>query len=74
MREASDLEFAHNAHATTTKAELAQYYHQSLCSPPVVTIEKAIDNDQLKSFPGLEKALLKHLPMLSATVKGHMRK
>ena len=34
----------------------------------------AIENDQLSSFPGLEKALLKHLPMSSATIKGHMHK
>ena len=31
-------------------------------------------NDQLKSFPGLEKALLKHLPISAATIKGPMYK
>ena len=70
--QASEFEFAHNAHETTTKAELAKYHHQSLFSPPVVTITKAIKNYHLNSFPGLEKALLKHLPMSSATIKGHM--
>ena len=74
MKDAAEFEFAQNAHEITSKEELAQYYHQSVFSPPVVTTEKAIDNDQLKSFPGLEKALLKHLPTSSATIKGHMRK
>ena len=74
MKDAAEFEFAQNAHETTSKEELAQYYHQSLFSPPVVTTEKAIDNDQLKSFLGLEKALPKHLLRSSATIKGHMRK
>ena len=70
----SEFEFAQNNHATKTKAELAQFHHQSLFSPPTATIKKAIYNDQLKSFPGLEKALLKHLPISAATIKGHMYK
>ena len=73
-REASKFEFTQNAHATTTKEELAQYHHQSLFSPPITTIKKAIENEQLSSFPGLEKVLLKHLPMSSATIKEHMHK
>ena len=52
LREASEFGFAHNAYATTTKAELAQYHNQSLFSPPITIITKVIDNDQLKSFPG----------------------
>ena len=72
--EASEFEFAQKSHKTTTKAELAQYHHQSLFSPPVVTITNVIENDQLDSFPGLQKALLKHLPVSSATIKGHMHK
>ena len=74
MSEASEFEFSQNAHATTTKEEFGQYHHQSLFSPPIRTIKKAIENNQLSSFPGLEKALLKHLPMSSATIKGHMHK
>ena len=70
----SAFEFAQNNHATKTKAELAQFYHQSLFSPPTTTIKKAMYNDQLKSFPGLEKALLKHLPISAATIKEHMYK
>ena len=65
---ASEFEFTQNSHETTTKAELSQYHHQSLSSPPVVTITNAIENDQLNSFPGLEKALLKHLLVSSATI------
>ena len=74
MSVASEFEFTQNAHETTPKAEVAQYHHHYLFSPPITTIKKAIENDQLKSFPGLEKALLKHLPMSSATMKGHMHK
>ena len=40
----------------------------------MVTIPKAIDNDQLKTFPGLEQSLLEHLTTSTATVKGHMHK
>ena len=72
--EVSEFEFAKNPHETTTKAELAQYHHPSLFSPPVVTIINAIENDQLDYFPGLEKALLKHLPVSPATIKGRMQK
>ena len=75
--EASEFEFAQNAHETTTKAELAQYHHQSLFSTLVVTITNAIENDQINSFLGLEKALLKYLPVppvSSAMIKGHMHK
>ena len=43
--EASEFEFAQNAHKTTTKAELFQYHYQSLFSPPVVIITDAIEND-----------------------------
>ena len=71
---ASEFEFAQNAHKTTNKAELAQYCHQSLLLPPVVTITNVIEKDQLNLFPGLEKALLKHLPVSSATIKGHCKK
>ena len=66
--------FANHVQQTTSKAELAQFYHQSYFTPPVVTLQKAIKNNQLKSFPGLEQSLLKHLPTSTATLKGHMHK
>ena len=59
---------------TPSKAELAQFHHESLFSPPVVTLQKAIKNNQLQSFPGLDEDLLKHLPTSTATLKGHMHK
>ena len=65
---------ANHAQQTTSKPELAQYHHQSLFSPSVVTLQKAINNHQLDSFPGLETDLLKHLPTSTATLKGHMHK
>ena len=67
-------EQVHHEHQSSTRAEIAQFYHQSLFSPPVVTLRKAIDNKQLDSFPGLVPALLKHLPPSTATAKGHMHK
>ena len=74
VSETSEFEFDQNTHEITNKAELAQYHLQSLFSPQITSIEKAIYNGQLSSFPGLEKALIKHLPMSSATIKGHMHK
>ena len=74
VSEASEFGFAQNSHKTTTKVELAQFHHQTLFSPPITTIVSAIENDQLSSFSGLEKALLNHLPISSATIKGHMHK
>ena len=65
---------ANHVHHTSTKAEMVQFYHQSLFSPPVVTLLKAVNNEQLDSFPGLIPSLLKHLPPSTATAKGHMHK
>ena len=65
---------ANHAQQTTSRAELAQFHHQSLFSPPVATLQKAIKNNQLQSFPGLDQELLKHLPTSTATLKGHMHK
>ena len=66
-------QYAANAIPTATRAELAMYYHQCLCSPPKSTLLKAIRNNQLTSFPGLTYELIsKHLPPSSATDKGHM--
>ena len=68
------IHLAHSAYTTTSKAELAQYHHQSLFSPPPSTVLKAIQNNQLTSFPGLTEKLLKDLPDSTATHKGHMNK
>ena len=65
---------ANHLHQSSTKAETAQFYHQSLFSPPPTTLLKAIKNNQLNSFPGLVPSLLKHLPPSTATAKGHMHR
>ena len=66
-------ELAHNVVETSTKSELAQYIHQSLCSPPKPTLLSAIKNSQLRSIPGLTYELIsKHLPPSTATDKGHL--
>jgi hypothetical protein len=66
------IAFAFHAHETSTQGELAQYHHQSLFSPPTVTVVNAVKNQQLASFPGMTEALLKHLPPSTGTAKGHM--
>jgi len=69
------VEYMSHAHHTSTKAKLAEYHHQSLFSPPEVTLIQAIKNEQLKSFPGLIAELIsKHLPQSTATYKGHMHR
>ena len=58
---------------TSSRAELAMFYHQILCSPPKTTLLKAIKNKQLETFPGLTYELINHhLPESTATHKGHM--
>ena len=65
---------ANHAQQTTSGAKLAQFHHQSLFSPSVATLQKAIKNNKLQSFPSLDQELLKHLPTSTATLKGHMKK
>ena len=65
---------AHHIHQSSTKTKTAQFYHQSLFSPPKVTLHKAINNEQLDTFPGLVPVLLKHLPPSTATANGRMHK
>ena len=66
-------EYAANIIPTSSKAELAMYYHQCFGSPPKSTMLKAIQNRQLRSFPGLDYELIsKYLPPSTATAKGHM--
>ena len=59
---------------TSTKGELARYYHQCIGSPPKSAILRALRNhpDELESFPGFNKSLMKYLPASPATAKGHM--
>ena len=66
-------ELATNVVETSTKSELAQYIHQTLCSPPKSTLLAAVKNKQLTSIPGLTYELIsKHLPPSTATDKCHL--
>ena len=56
-----------------TKMDLAAYHHASLFSPVNSTLEFAIGNNHLTSWPGLTRNLVtKHLPPVLATAKGHL--
>ena len=60
---------------TSTKADLAQYYHQCMGSPPKSALLRTLRNHQkeLETFPGLDKKLItKYLPPSKATAKGYM--
>ena len=62
-----------NVIPTSSKPILEMYHHQTLGSPPVPTIVKACHYNQLNTFPGLDSTLiLRHLPPIRATAKGHM--
>ena len=64
-----------NLHHTTGQQQLIQYLHQCLFSPTKSTLIKAIKNNQLIGIPGLnEKAVNEHLPISTATIKGHMHR
>ena len=64
---------ASNVYHTSSRSEWIQYLHQACFSPVSSTWCKAIDNDQFLGWPGLtSKAVKKHLPASTATVKGHM--
>ena len=57
-----------------TKMDLAAYHYASLFSPVHSTLEAAINNNQLTSWPGLTRDLIvKILPPVLATAKGHLR-
>ena len=56
-----------------TKHDLAKFHHASLYSPVQQTLIKAINNNQLTSFPELSSKLItKNLPPTIATEKGHL--
>ena len=66
---------AANKYAMTIKEALIRYLHQCLFSPTKKMLVKAIENNQLTTWPGLTaEAVRKHLPDLApATDKGHMK-
>ena len=69
-------ETAYNVHALTSKASVIKFLHQCLFSPPKTTLLKAVENNQLPTWPGFTaEAIKKYLPESSpATDKGHMKR
>ena len=64
-----------NVLETSSKEELAMYYHQTVCSPLKTTFLREIRNNQFSSFPGLTYNLIaRHLPQSKATEQGNMIK
>ena len=65
-----------NAYVMTSKEALIRYLHQCLFSPTKKTLVKAIENNQLTTWPGLTaEAVRKHLPdSAPAADKGHMKR
>ena len=58
-----------------THRDLARYLHASCFSPVNSTWTRAIKNNHFQSWPGLTQRLVdKHLPLSTATVRGHLHK
>ena len=68
-------QYSGNAYYITSKGDLIRYSHQCLLCPPKQTRIKAIQNNQLTTWPGLNATEVdKYLPDSSpATDKGHMK-
>jgi hypothetical protein len=62
-------------HTVQTKANSIRFAHQSLCSPKISTLLKAIGHGYLKGCPNLTaNGVTKYLNPSPATAKGHMRR
>ena len=75
LKQTTKVRVANNVTDTSSQAELAMYHRQLLGSPPKSTLLKAIKNHSnlFDTFPGLSYELInKHLPLSTATTKGHM--
>jgi hypothetical protein len=70
------MEAANNIHALTSKESHVKILHQCLFSPPKQTLLKALENNQLATWPRfMAAAVCKYLPeSLSTTDKGHMKR
>ena len=56
-----------------SKKELAQYLHACCYSPSISTLIRAIKNNHLATWPGINDInFTKHLPQSEATSKGHL--
>ena len=68
------LEIAFFAHTVRTKANSIRFAHQSLCSPPISSLLKAVKRGYLKGCPNLSAhGVIKYLNPRPATAKGHMK-
>jgi hypothetical protein len=62
-------------HTVRTKANSIKFAHQSLCSPRISTLLKAIRRGFLKGFPNLTaKCVSRYLNPSPAMAKGHMKR
>ena len=69
------LQIAFFAHTAQTKANSIRFAHQSLCSPTIPTLRKAIKRGYLKGCPNLTaRGVQKYLNPSPATTKGHMKR
>ena len=58
---------------TSTAANMVKFSHAALFSPAESTLQKALENNLVKNFPGLTVTTLKKYPPQStATPKGHL--
>jgi hypothetical protein len=71
----SPLQIAFFTHTVRTKANSIRFTHQSLCSPTIPTLLKAIKKGYLKGCPNLTAhGVNKYLNLSPATTKGHMKR
>jgi hypothetical protein len=62
-------------HTVQTKANIIKFAHQSLCSPCISTLQKAIRRGFLKGCPNLTiKGVTRYLNPRPTTAKGHMKR
>jgi hypothetical protein len=68
-------EFGFFTHTVRTKANSIKFAHQSMCSPTISTLLKAIRCGYLDGCPNLSaKGVTRYLNLSPATAKGHMKR
>lgn len=66
---------AHNVYTLPYKRNQLKYMHQSLFNPPIPTLLRAIQNEQLEGFPFMKAdTVRKYLAPSPATPKGRMKR
>ena len=69
------VDLAHFTHSIKTRSNGVKFAHQSLCSPKISTLLKAVRRGFLKGCPNMnEQLILKYLNPSPATSKGHMKR